>query len=305
MVTVREAVSDEDLAAWREVRRRLLPDERSATVAELRALERPGRLLVLAEITDESGRTVVAGTGVTDRSDIAGRAFIAPRVLPEYRRRGIGTALLRVLAQRARANGFTVASGGVDDEPAGVPFARHFGLAEVDRQVEQVLDVGTAPAPIDPPAGTRIVTVADQPDIWARAYNDVAVEAVKDMAFEGSLQVSAAEWEGVDWITTPAAAFVAVADDGSAIGVASLMLDPDRPDRAEQGLTAVRRDWRHRGVAVALKRATFGYAKGVGLREIFTWTQQNNGDMRRLNEYLGFRYGHVSITMMGPVPTVE
>jgi len=83
--------------------------------------------------------------------------------------------------------------------------------------------------------------------------------------------------------------------------VAGLHLDPDEPGRAENALTAVRREWRGRGVASALKRATLVWAAEHGLREVYTWTQQGNADMRRLNEHLGYVNRLQSITMRAPV----
>jgi hypothetical protein len=50
-------------------------------------------------------------------------------------------------------------------------------------------------------------------------------------------------WRNRDWINAPEASFVALAD-GQVVGVASLQLDADQPGRAENGYTAVRREWR-------------------------------------------------------------
>jgi GNAT superfamily N-acetyltransferase len=63
--------------------------------------------------------------------------------------------------------------------------------------------------------------------------------------------------------------FVALAD-GEVIGCAGLLPDPDHPRRAEHALTAVRRDWRRRGVATALKRSTLAWAAGHGFTEVYT-----------------------------------
>lgn len=293
MVTLRTVETDEDLELWRKVRLAVVPNERTATVAEIRAVERPGRLFLLAEVDG-----VLAGHGVADRSDVAGRASVAPRVLPEFRRRGVGSALLRVLVEHASGMGFTVVRALVDD-PESVGFATRFGFTEIDRQVEQVRTIGVEPAP-NPPTDFEIVCIADRPELWPAAYHQLAVDAVKDMALDGQLQVSLDEWER-DWINAPEATWVAVVD-GEVIGLASLMLDEDVPDRAEQGFTAVRRDWRGRSVAATLKRQTLWWAAGHGIREIYTWTQRGNDDMRRLNEHLGFTYGQVSLTFQATLP---
>lgn len=95
--------------------------------------------------------------------------------------------------------------------------------------------------------------------------------------------------------------FVAVAD-GEVIGCAGLLLDTDRPSRAENALTAVRREWRGRGVASALKRATLAWAAANGIAEVYTWTQRGNADMRRLNEHLGYLTCTESISLRAPLP---
>ena len=90
MIAIRPATTDADLEAWIRVRRAVLPDESAGTVEGLRAQEGEERVLMLAELDGE-----LAGSGLADRSDIRTRFGLAPRVLPEFRRRGIGTALLR------------------------------------------------------------------------------------------------------------------------------------------------------------------------------------------------------------------
>lgn len=293
MLTIRPAETDDDLEQWRRVRLIVMPYERCASVAELRAMQRPGRLVVLAEVDGE-----VVGHGVADRSDLEGRAGLAPRVLPQHRRKGYGTALLRHLAEHAASVGHTKVSAMVDD-PSVMGFPTRFGFAEVDRQVEQVRAIGDEPAPSQP-SSFEIVSIAQRPELWPQAYHQVAVEAVRDMAVVAPWRVSLEEWER-DWINAPSAAFVALVGD-TVVGTASLMLDVDIPHRAEQGLTAVRRDWRGRSVASTLKRQTLWWAAQNGISEVYTWTQRGNDDMRALNEHLGFTYGHVSVTVERALP---
>jgi GNAT superfamily N-acetyltransferase len=95
--------------------------------------------------------------------------------------------------------------------------------------------------------------------------------------------------------------FVALADD-EVVGCAGLMPDPDQPRRAEHGLTAVRRDWRRRGVATALKRTTLAWAAANGFTEVYTWTQRDNDGMRALNTHLGFSTRSQSIRMQAALP---
>lgn len=293
MVTVRAVESDADLELWRQIRLAVLPNERCPTVAELRAVERPGRLMVLAELDGE-----VVGQGLADQSDEEGRAFLGPRVLENARRKGVGTALLRILADHATEQGFRIAGSNCDD-PGSVAFAEHFGFREAFRQVEQTRAIGAEPMP-EPVAGVEIVSVASRPELWAVAYHRVGRETFQDMALTGTFFATEQEWEK-HWISDPEAMFLALAD-GEVIGVAGLMPDEEQPQRAEHAYTAVRREWRGKGVAAALKRTSLAWAAQHGITEVYTWTQRENEDMRRLNEHLGFVYGAVSVSVRAPLP---
>lgn len=292
MVTVTPAESDADLDQWRQVRIAVVPGERAPTVAELRAEAAPGRLLVLA---GDSGQVV--GSGIADNSGLKG-GFVCPRVLPGARRRGVGTAILLALAEHCTSLGHDKAGSRVEDEGSAV-FARRFGFAEVDREVEQVYAVGAEPEPLIP-LGISVARLADRPELGEQAYHRLQ-KTIAELALTSVLQVSLPEWQR-DWLGTPEATFVALADDGQVVGLASLRPDPDKPDRAENGYTAVRREWRGRGVAAALKRTTMAWAARHGIAEIYTWTQQGNDDMRAVNERLGYTYGAVSIRVEAPLP---
>jgi GNAT superfamily N-acetyltransferase len=293
---LREVRTEADYASWRSVRLAVVPGERADTVAELMEAQaaRPSRLLLLAE---RDG--VVVGSGSADRSDLGDRGSVMPRVLPEYRRQGIGTQLLRALVAHVTDLGFPIASSVVDDQDS-LAFADRFGFAENDRQVEQIRPIGAEPRPPVPP-DVEIVTVAQDPTLWPRAYHQVGRVAMGDMAVVSPIKVSLEEWER-EWINTPEATFLALAGPDEIVGLASLHLDEDVPDRAEQGFTAVRADWRGRGIASTLKRMTLWWAAEHGIREVYTWTQTGNDNMRRLNEHLGFRYGLVAINVSAPLP---
>jgi N-acetylglutamate synthase-like GNAT family acetyltransferase len=95
--------------------------------------------------------------------------------------------------------------------------------------------------------------------------------------------------------------FLALYDD-EVIGCAGLHRDTDRPERAENALTAVRRDWRGRGVASHLKRCTLQWAAAQGVSELYTWTQARNTPMLRLNEQLGYVVGKTSVSLERRLP---
>jgi mycothiol synthase len=294
-LVIRAAETDADLEVWRKVRLAVLPDERALSVAEMRASATDETLYLLAELDGE-----LAGSGLSGRSsfDYAG---LHPRVLPAMRRRGVGTAVLRALAGHAMSRGFTEA-GSIMDDAGSLAFAERFGFHEVDRQIEQTRVVGEEPMP-SMPDGIRVVTVAERPELWAKAYEPFALQAIADMPTHLPVVVPPEEWER-DWLSWPEAMFLAL-DGDEIVGCAGLEYDPDRPDRSEHAFTAVARKWRRRGLASALKRLTLHFAAANGVREVYTWTQRDNADMRALNERLGYVYGAESVTVRGPLPLVE
>jgi GNAT superfamily N-acetyltransferase len=184
------------------------------------------------------------------------------------------------------------------DEPGSLGFAEKAGFVEVDRQVEQVLAITQVPPPSAPPTGVRVIDLAEQPHLWTASYDTFASEVLADFAVFEPLQVSAEQWAS-SWAGEPM--FVALYD-GAVIGCAGLHLDTDRPERAENALTAVTREWRGRGVASYLKRLTLRWAAEHGVTEVYTWTQARNEPMLRLNEHLGYVIGRTSITLTRPLP---
>jgi mycothiol synthase len=291
--TIRPVATDDDYAHTHRVQMTVFPLEMATTVEQMRASDTDDKLRLIAERDGE-----VVGTGTAARSHLTGGAFVSPVVLPDARRGGIGTELLHALVAHAESLEPEFIVGHADDDGSKA-FAERFGFVEVDRQVEQVRTIGaeTPPPPLD---GVDIVTVAQHPELWEVAYERVGQQAFQDMALIKPLQVTLDQWHR-EWMTDPAAMFLAVAD-GQVIGLAGLLVDPEEPTRAENALTAVRREWRGRGVAAALKRTTLAHAANNGLTEVYTWTQQNNADMRRLNERLGYVTRQQSYTMRRMLP---
>ena len=199
------------------------------------------------------------------------------------------------------ALGFEEAGTNVED-PGSLAFAERFGYRAVGRQVEQVRAIG-AEAPGAELDGIEIVTVAERPELWREAYDPLALQAFEDMALDRPLLATLEQWER-DWLAWPEATFLALAGD-EIVGTAGLQRDADQPERAENALTAVLRGWRGRGIASALKRTTLAFAAANGIREVYTWTQQGNADMRQLNERLGYVERDVSISVRASLPLAQ
>jgi mycothiol synthase len=286
---IRAAESDADLAAWNHIRRVVLPDEPLGTIDQMRARAGPDRLVALATTADGE----LVGSGVADRSNLAD-GFVAPRILPEHRRRGAGTAMLGLLLDHLVSRGCRSVAAHVGDE-GSLAFAVRNGFEEVDRQVEQVRVV-RPDEPVPPPfQGIEFATVAERPELLEEAYK-LARQGYADLSLvTGPAVIELDEWLR-DEATLPGGSFAALADD-TVVGYAGLIAWNDDDTRAEHGLTVVERGWRGRGLAPALKRRQLAWASANGICELVTWTQRGNEAMQRVNLRLGYVNRSTSRTM--------
>ncbi len=281
--------SDEEYAAWRTVRACVVPHDRAPSVTELRAGDSPTRLLLLARV----GGSVV-GCGLADRSDSGTAGFVMPRVLPEHRRTGVGSALLAALASTAK--------GSVTRPSAAEPRTRGRKHSESDsdspRPTAKSSRFGRSPAPRPQsalPAGLRIVRLEDQPHLRDECFEGFGREMLADFGTVEPLAITAEAW-AVDWRGEHV--LLALDKHDAVVGCAGLSVDPDDPARAENSSTAVRRTWRGTGLAERLKRQVLADAGARGITELYTWTQSGNAAMRRLNERLGNRTSRQSVTVV-------
>ena len=293
MIRVRPAGTDADLEAWSRVKRAVLPNESAWTVQEFRERWDPERAVLVAELDGE-----IVGAGLAGKSDVQGRGFVAPRVHPDARRRGVGTALLRELGDFVAGLGFDKAAASVDDDGARA-FAERFGFEEIDREVEQVIALPAELPEAPLPDGIEVVTVAEHPELLAASYPLAAQEGYTDLAVVGDVVIERDDWLK-DEATLPEGSFVAL-HEGRIVAYSGLM-EHDNLGVAEDGLTVVARDWRRRGLALALKRLELEWAAANGITEVLTWTQRDNASMRAVNERLGYEYRTVALKMLGPMP---
>ena len=77
--------------------------------------------------------------------------------------------------------------------------------------------------------------------------------------------------------------------------------DFTRPTVAMHDMTGVRRGWRGRGVARALKAAEIAWAHANGFERLETQNEERNEPIKRLNEEYGYVVEPGSITVRGPI----
>jgi mycothiol synthase len=226
-------------------------------------------------------------------------------VLHDHRRGGAGTALLAAASHWARERRATELVGEVrEDDPESLAWADRRGFREIGRNSRLVLELGRIDAPEpDPPPGIQIVTWADRPDLAPGMY-EVACEAGPDIPGNEDDEIGTFE----EWLSRdmqgesdrPEGTFVALAD-GEVVGFAKLAISGDQKERAFHDLTGVRRAWRGRGIASALKRTQIRWAKDQGYERLETMNEERNEPIRRLNERYGYRVAPGRILVSGPL----
>jgi GNAT superfamily N-acetyltransferase len=298
-MSIRPARSLADLKSVLEIAR-LVSEEPvpPASALEHTLASEPGTLFLLACVDDD-----IAGSGVARESSLAGCLYAMARVLPEFRRQGVGNALYAALSDQARSVGRIDLFGRIrETDEESLRLARSRGFREIGREFPVVLDLRSArAAPLSSPDGVELVSLADRPDL-ARSAWEVEVEATPDIPTEGEMEA----WPFERWrsgvlegpIALPHASFVAVAD-GEVVGTAVLLALSDTA--AEHGLTAVRRAWRGRGIATALKCAQIEWAKAAGYEELRTANDETNLAMRGINARLGYEAAPAFVQVRGPL----
>ncbi|MGH3019623.1 MAG: GNAT family N-acetyltransferase [Gaiellaceae bacterium] len=271
---------------------------RSARLRE--ALE--GETHLLAARGNETVGAAFAALDPDQRSRSAVLAWVA--VLPEERGAGVGSALVAGLAGWVGRTGLEAVEGYVaEDDAESLAWAGRRGFAEVSRDSWLALDLRPLePPPADPPAGVDIVTLAARPELLRGVY-EVAGEAYPDIpGHEGEME-SFDDWVALDMSgpnDDPEGIFVALAG-ADVVGYSKFHLPQARPGVAVHDITGVRRAWRGRGIAGALKRAQIAWAKERGYERLETWNETRNTPIRKLNERLGYRLAPGRVLVRGPL----
>lgn len=221
---------------------------------------------------------------------------------PASQRRGIGSALYeRMLAELASRDALLARGEVQESMSASVAFLDRRGFVEVQREWESRLDVAAFDFAAFAGAEERVnqngITVTTltaegerDPQILARVYElhtacerDVpAVDPVTDVPYELFLA------NAIDAPNALADAHFLARHGERYVGLSNLFRSLEEPQILYQGLTGVLREYRGRGIAMALKLATVRYARAHGYRELRTWNDTRNRPMLRINEAMGF-----------------
>jgi GNAT superfamily N-acetyltransferase len=256
-------------------------------------------------LASEGRRDVGTAIGIGGWHSPEGVARAEVRVVPDARRRSIGSDLLSELAAWAIDLGYVELMGPVKEvDDISLAWAERRGFVEVGRNSLLTLDLTAIDAPVvKPPEGIEIVSWAERPEA-ARGMYAVACEAYPDIPGEEDAEMAPYdEWLSMDMQGAgdrPEATFVALAQD-EVVAYAKLSLSRARPVVAMHDITGVRRAWRGRGIAGALKAAEIAWAKDAGFERLETQNEQRNEPIRRLNERYGYVVTPGSVTVRGRI----
>ena len=232
-------------------------------------------------------------------------------VMPEFRRRGHGSALYdEIVALAVRRGAAALQVAAKESNADGIAFLAHRGFVERKRDWESRLFVDrfdfTPFAGADERVaeqGVRITTLAAErdrdPEALRKAYQ-LYEECGKDVpTIDPPSSRPYEEWLR-HTIEAPNALldgfFIAVDAHGRYLGLSNLFASLDDPTFLWQGLTGVRREARGRGIAMALKLETVRYGKRRGVEHIKTWNDKGNRPMLAINEAMGFEKQPIWIT---------
>lgn len=302
-----DPADDAEVIAWNETQRAAHTADReqawwtaAETAIELLRTVGPGGIRTALLARD--GDRILGSAGVDASPGFPAEVEIG--VLPEHRRRGIGTELAR--AARALLEGWE--PGVVQTEiyvDAGLAFAGKHGIEPGNVEHVQLLRLPLDPAALDAleRPRERVTTRSwvgacpdDVVDDWARLADQmnedvpmgtltrVVKASDRDSVRRNEERMDA---QGYDMVRSIAQL------DGISVGYTLIFVSRHDPDIVIQDDTMVDRGHRGNGVGRALKIANFRQLADVpsarGSRWVQTWTSTDNEPMLALNRALGFR----------------
>ncbi|HEY7044143.1 MAG TPA: GNAT family N-acetyltransferase [Nocardioidaceae bacterium] len=311
---------DDEVARWWEVARSADAHGRDyaaywslrAAMVALRAENSPFRQQPIAAF-DRAGMVGVDKL-MLPLADNTHMAFVAPMVLPEHRRRGVGSALLETSLDMARVAGRTTAVTEVnlpldpEAESAGLTFTRRHGFELGILDIHRVLDLPVSDRRLDELTAAaaphhhafRLSTWIDAvPEEYMDGFCELQI-AFNSEAPMGELELENEVWDAERVRSTEErfrkqgrheVSTVAIASDGTLVGLTQLMTTEENRAVAWQGGTLVLKSARGHRLGIAMKAQNLRRFQPLfpDSTVVHSWNAEENGPMVAINETLGFR----------------
>ncbi|HEY7730341.1 MAG TPA: GNAT family N-acetyltransferase [Gaiellaceae bacterium] len=239
----------------------------------------------------EEGERLVgwASCGLDHFSGDRELGFVDVSVDPEFRRRGIGAALLERAVEHVSACGATrLEAFGTDDDQSRA-FAEARGYAVKARLRASCVDPRKLPPAPPPPPGVEL-----------RPFSELAPEAIhavdlvvsRDIPNEESIDGldTAAVWTTQFWRDPEVDKELSLAAvlAGEVVAITMFRSDLER-GRGENDITGTLPAHRGRGLATLLKHASLRLAAERGITTVSTGNDEENAAMLAINTKLGYR----------------
>jgi GNAT superfamily N-acetyltransferase len=300
-IEIRPVSGMEDLERWVALHNEIRPD--NPATADWKALVRAvqtKRADLLAYLDGVAVGTAVL-TANTHPED-PGRPYVHVGVLPAYRGRGVGDALLRAISNHAGRFGHTGLACDADaDDEHSLAFLRRRGFVEHRRWEQFALDLDSHESPAHgPPEGVEIVSLPQRPELLERMHR-VAAEVSPELGGPvGRLAEVFLTWQVYAVGDTILDLDLLAVAGGDVVGFGIAREYDDTT--AELRMAAVLPDWRGRGIGTALIGAQVATAQRTRKGRVIAWVPADTrpGEVYRR---LGFAQTGGSIELHGPLLT--
>ncbi len=231
---------------------------------------------------------------------------------PQWLKRGVGDLLLdRLMEDLREAQAVTVSCRQYASETELVTLLESRGFAVTSRFLDLRLDVTTANGfPLSALVrrlaneGISISTFAEErvrdPRCVEKLYELETVLRQDDPARSQLAPPAYNAREALMWLEMPWVipdAYVIAKQGDEYVGVSNVSLFEAMPGGLTQGFTGVKRGYRRRGLATALKLHGIVYAQSHGYQIIQTFNRPQQKAIRALNEKLGFQLGFETLML--------
>src|SRR3989449_7168629 len=222
---------------------------------------------------------------------------------PQDQGKEIGSALYERLRQDCKDFGAVTAWPGVrEDIPLPIKFATNRGFHEKMRAWESGLNPATVNLSVfqkyvDKASQHRIyyVTLADEmrsdPDCYRKLHALVQAVSEDIPRPEQFTPVSFEQWSAFEMKSPNLVpqGYMIAKDGDNYVGMSTVWKAQKDPKGLYQGLTGVIREYRGRGIAVALKLKVIEFARSHKYEKLKTWNDSTNAPMLGINVKLGFK----------------
>lgn len=235
------------------------------------------------------------------QDETPGKYGIHIEVQPEFQGQGYGRAFYDYLVAALCQKQATVSEATThESQPSAIQFLTRRGFVQTFKEQPSKLDVPSFDAALFAESWAQVVAQgiqiinlrelqATKPN-WKHEWWALEEAIIPDLPYNelgGGRSFEAFE----EYLAGPAidpTAFFFALDRERLVGLSGFWVNPDQPKKLENALTGVLREYRRRGIALALKLRGIEFAKAYGAEFIETRNEENN-PMYQINLMLGFK----------------